>query len=128
MRKIFILTLLLLFMPLKAFSLSFKPRLKDKPEVALIIVPGAQIKASQYEDLANTIQDASNLSLWIGIPEIPLDIANPITLQGQIQILIKQMRSEGFKSDRVILAGHSLGGAMAQELFKENQNLTHSYS
>ena len=106
-------------MPAQAFSLSLKPIKDHGSEVALIIVPGAQMKAIQYENIARQIQQATDLRLWVAIPEVPLGLASNLTLKAPVENIIEQIKELGFSGDKIVLAGHSLGGAAAQELFLE---------
>lgn len=109
-------------LPAQAFSLSLKPINNNSSEAALIIVPGAQMKASQYEKIARQIQQATKLRLWVAIPDIPLGLASNLTLKAPVENIIEEIRGQGFSADKIVLAGHSLGGAAAQELFLEKSD------
>ena len=107
--------LLLLVVGLSAAEdVILKPPKLGAEEVALILVQGSLIKPAQYVPLAQSIQNASNYSLWVGIPEFDGDMIVPIDPSGGITRILSSMRSTGMTATSVFFAGHSLGGAVLQ--------------
>ena len=99
-----------------------KPVKTGPQEVALIVIQGADIKPDQYEPLAAAIQAASVFTLWIGIPEFPLDLAEPLVLSSAISRVLKSMANQGMNASSVFYSGHSLGGAMVQDYVYKNSD------
>ena len=99
-----------------------KPIKKGKSDVGLIMIQGAQIKPDMYSPVMKAVQKASDYTLWVGIPEFTLDIAEPLVLKGGIERTITAMQNAGMKTDKIFYAGHSLGGATLQSFVKSNPN------
>ena len=76
--------------------------------------------AAQYVPLATAIQNASSRAVWIGIPELFLDVANPVDLPSGIQRILKAMRAAGMPSTApTFYAGHSQGAVVLQDYVNE---------
>eukprot|EP01099_Mayorella_cantabrigiensis_P001012 TRINITY_DN1421_c0_g1_i7.p1 TRINITY_DN1421_c0_g1~~TRINITY_DN1421_c0_g1_i7.p1 ORF type:complete len:389 (+),score=89.82 TRINITY_DN1421_c0_g1_i7:24-1190(+) len=87
------------------------------PEVGMVLVQGAGIKPEAYQSIAIEFQNALSdyYALWVGIPEFPGDVAEPVVLDDGIERMLDTMYKAGFDSDSpLVMAGHSLGGAMVQ--------------
>merc|ERR1719231_438880 len=88
-----------------------------KTELCLLLVQGASIPPSRYEPLASAIQNATDATLWVGLPEFPLDSPIPVdsVFASYIDALLKELKDNGMPEDiPIFLAGHSLGGASLQ--------------
>ena len=110
------LTLLLLIVGLSAADdVILKPLKQGVEEVALILIQGSLIKPEQYTPLALSVQNASNYSLWVGIPEFDGDMVVPIDPSGGISRILNAMRNSGMTTTTVFFSGHSLGGAVIQD-------------
>ena len=83
------------------------------PTVALIIVHGAEIGPSAYTPLATSIQEHSDLSLWVGIPKVDLNV--PGSLAKAADRILGEMKNEGMSTSTVFYAGHSYGSLKVQE-------------
>jgi hypothetical protein len=84
--------------------------------VGLVLIQGAGIQTSQYVPLIKQIQMACNCSLWVGIPQFPFDVVEPLVISDGITRILTAMRSQGMPSTApVFLSGHSLGGALVQD-------------
>jgi len=83
-------------------------------EVCVILIQGAEINPKYYIPLMQAIQTRSSqmMKVWVGIPQFPNDLAFAIDL-GVVRI-INKLRATGMKTDKIIMAGHSLGGAVVQ--------------
>ena len=114
-----ILSLSLLQLAL-AEDVIYKPLKEGQEEVALILMQGAQVTPTQYAPLMKQIQSTSEYSLWIGMPQYPLDTVEPLVIESGIQRVIKGMKSQGMNTSLLFLAGHSLGGAMLQDYVHSN--------
>jgi hypothetical protein len=87
------------------------------PEKLLIIFPGMKKSPSEYVSLAREIQQASPYRLWIGILKFTGDLVNPPQAESSVDYVFDRVKSEGFSSvapDNTTVAGHSLGGIVAQ--------------
>ncbi len=51
-----------------------KPPQGEKKAVALILIPSLEVDPLQYKSLATFIQDACDCSLWVGVPQFPLNV------------------------------------------------------
>ena len=91
-------------------------------EMALVMIQGAYITPEQYTPLGAAIQANSVFTLWIGIPELPLDLAEPLALPTAISRVLKSMTEQGMNASAVFYSGHSLGGAMIQDYVYKNSN------
>ena len=92
-----------------------KPLKQSAPEVALVLIQGADIKPEQYVPLAQSVQNASEYALWVGIVECPLDLPAPFDVSTGVDRILSIMRSSGMTATSVFFAGHSLGGAVLQD-------------
>ncbi len=67
--------------------------------------------------LAQVVQQtASSLKgqrVWVGLPEFVLDAPEPILIDYYVEETLIKLRSQGFRGDNVVMAGHSLGGVMS---------------
>eukprot|EP01105_Mastigella_eilhardi_P027153 TRINITY_DN8223_c0_g1_i1.p1 TRINITY_DN8223_c0_g1~~TRINITY_DN8223_c0_g1_i1.p1 ORF type:complete len:496 (+),score=99.90 TRINITY_DN8223_c0_g1_i1:62-1489(+) len=89
----------------------------DAPERMLILFQGAGVPAADYEATAQAVQRASQLRLWVGIPQFPLAMPDPLLaaqLIEQVQQLAREQGFPGIQNGDCFLAGHSLGGIVAQ--------------
>lgn len=53
--------------------------------------------------------------IWIGLPDFIFDAPNPILIDHYVDDAIKELIKEGFTGNNYVMAGHSLGGVMAQQ-------------
>ena len=90
--------------------------------VGLVLIQGAEILPNQYIPLAKEIQNASNYTMWIGIPKFTLDIPEPVEIAGRISNVLDEMRKAGMDTDKVFYAGHSLGGVIIQDYLNNDNN------
>lgn len=93
------------------------------PEIALVLIQGADIKPETYVPLTNEIQKiaSANYKMWVGIPEFIGDAAEPLVLDRGINRILDSMANAGMNTSTLIMAGHSLGGAMVQLWSNENK-------
>jgi predicted esterase len=52
-----------------------------------------------------------------------MNIPNPLTIDGQINELIAELKSQGFSGENIFLAGHSLGGVISQNYLLKHTNI-----
>ncbi|XP_078596658.1 uncharacterized protein LOC144873281 [Branchiostoma floridae x Branchiostoma japonicum] len=98
-----------------------RPTNTDGTEVGLIIVPGAYIKGTAYQPLAQTIQDLSPHKLWVGLTDgYVTDLPNPLELSSAIQSCKQAMVQGGMKTDVFFIGAHSLGGTFLQMYLSDN--------
>jgi len=85
------------------------------PEVALVLLHGANVSPEAYLPLCRTLQTVihTDVRLWIGLPDVNLNV--PIYLDGAMNDLKSNFTARGLPVDAPrFLAGHSLGGVRAQ--------------
>ena len=64
---------------------------KAGPPKILIYVHGASINEKNYVTVAQAIQRASHLSLWVGLPHFLGNVPNPITITGAVTGMVKRI-------------------------------------
>ena len=100
-----------------------KPTIHGKFEVCLVFIQGAEITPEQYIPLAQNIQNTSNYSLWIGIPDFTFNFPEPIEISGEVERILKSLKSAGMNTTDVVFAAHSLGGVMLQDYLFDNPKM-----
>ena len=124
--KSFILTLIVsLFFALACSDdLIWKPKKMVQQSVALIVIQGTQIKPDQYAPLVDVLQNISQYSLWVGIPDYHFDVPEPLEIGSGIDRTLKSMKSMGMnESIPLFFAGHSLGGVILQDYLQNNSTI-----
>jgi len=102
-----------------------KPMKTGSQEIALVFIQGAYIKPNQYKPLATAIQNSSEFTLWIGIPEMPFDLAVPLIMSDAISRVLESMTEQGMNASAIFYAGHSQGGVMLQDYIYSNGKDSH---
>ena len=120
MRRI-ILPIFALLLTTAASAKIFKPAPTSKNEAAIILLQGASIKPAQYSSLVRKIQEEKSIAIWVGIPEVPLDLVVASDMEKQIDSILDELVTAGFKGEKIILAGHSVGGIAAQDVFLKSK-------
>ena len=92
-------------------------------EAALVLIQDLQILPEQYFPLARAVQNASNLTLWVGIPQFSLNTATEFDIGRGVERILGSLKEAGFKG-KVAFAGHSLGGASLQRYLADNPSLS----
>ncbi|GAB5036118.1 Hypothetical protein NocV09_03400220 [Nannochloropsis oceanica] len=85
------------------------------PDVALIILHGANVAPEAYVPLCHILQAKlqADVRLWVGLPDVDLNV--PIYLDNAMQSLQVNLTARGMPANvPKILAGHSLGGIRSQ--------------
>ena len=62
-----------------------------------------------------------SMAIWVGIPEVALDLVVASDMEKQIDNILDELVTAGFKGEKIILAGHSLGGVAAQDVFLKSK-------
>ncbi len=93
-----LLPLLLVWTHVSCSDVILSPVEKGTRSVALILIQGHEIKPEQYVPLASEIQNASEQSLWVGIPEYTLDQPLELDLDYGISRVLKSMTSAGMNT------------------------------
>ena len=96
-----------------------------RQEVALLLVQAPEVKTTQYIPLAQSLQYASNYSLWIGIPEYTFDVVLSFEIDNGVNRILSSMKSKGMNSSTIFFAAHSsiLSGPVLQDYLVKNQEL-----
>jgi len=91
---------------------------KTGPEKLLVIVNGAFVENTNYEELGVAIQKASPLKLWLALPSFIANTPNPGEMSSKVAAAVSAVRESNFSSinstSDVFISGHSLGGIMSQ--------------
>lgn len=88
--------------------------------VAVIFAQGAQIPYASYMPMLETLQNSTNLKLWIGFPGFTADLPNPLQIGSSVKNAIEMMTSAGMGPAPIFYAGHSLGTVMMQDYLVNN--------
>jgi hypothetical protein len=117
MQSLYMLSVALLLLGVTSSSIVLPPAAgKSGPEKAFVLVHGAKVNEKFYVELATSIQKASPLRLWVGIPSFAIDTPNPLQIKSAVKGSVTAIEKAGnwtANSSDVFLAGHSLGGVFA---------------
>lgn len=94
-------------------------------DVAIVWIQGAFCDNAGYETIAAEVQAegvAKGQRIFVGIPDFITGSPDPISLPGKVSDAVATLRDLGFTGDNIVLAGHSLGGVMAQGYTKSNSD------
>ncbi len=101
-----------------------KPTKQGAQDVGVVVVQGAQITPDKYLPLTQKLQKASNYTIWVGIPEYPLDITEPGDIAGGIQRIMAAMNASGMpKTASIFFLAHSQGGVILQDYLASNPTM-----
>ena len=75
-------------------------------EVAIILLQAEHVKATQYQQLAEVLQNASQWPLWVGIPEFDFGKFN---ISSGIERILSSMQEKGMNTTKIFYAAHSPG-------------------
>lgn len=97
--------------------ITIEPTVSHGTDIAVIMIQGALCDHAGYTDLMEEVQAQGakmGQRIWIGIPSFAANSPDPVTIGGKVSGAVEELKSMGFTGDNVVLAGHSLGGVMAQ--------------
>eukprot|EP00897_Mesotaenium_endlicherianum_P004513 jgi/Mesen1/408/ME000100S10644 len=96
--------------------------IRERPganETLLVIVPGAFTKAEAYLPLANAIQEASKLKLWVVVLNFVANVPTSFELKQRYGKALEKTKMMGFGGNgaatKVYFAGHSWGAWEARD-------------
>lgn len=92
-------------------------------EIGLIFIPGADIGGLAYKPLVAEIQrQFPSGRVWAGLTDDWYigGLPNPLQIKQAINLCYHNATSHGYSTDNIILAGHSLGGIVAESYAKDN--------
>ena len=92
-------------------------------DVAIVWIHGANCENTAYETFVSEIQSqgaAANQKIWVGLPEFILSTPEPILIDHYVTETLEKLTEAGFTGDNILIAGHSLGGVMAQNYANKN--------
>lgn len=93
-------------------------------QVGVVVIQGAQITPDKYLPLIKQLQNISKYSLWVGVPEFPLDTPEPLAMPGAVKRILASMQSAGMpKTSKLFFVAHSLGGIILQDYLASNPHL-----
>lgn len=96
---------------------------KTGPQKLLIIINGAYVPNTDYQQVGAAIQRASPLKLWVAIPSFILNCPNPGEIDSKIKASVSAVQAAGFANISApadaFVAGHSLGGIFSQGVVKK---------
>jgi len=93
---------------------------------ALVLLPGARIKAERYTDFLRRIQAELSFPLIGVILKFPADVPQPVGLRRKIRKILGKISSNGFgniSAENTWIAGHSLGGIAARRVGEDYAGL-----
>ncbi|MBM3464638.1 MAG: hypothetical protein FJX76_21280 [Armatimonadetes bacterium] len=99
-----------------------RPLRAGGPDVLLILLPGAGLGPEAYDDLVRSLQQQSSERLWVAVPGFPFNTPAPVGAAWQMRQVLNRAESAAgvsFPAERRFLAGHSLGGVVAQQAAQE---------
>ncbi|KAJ9461549.1 hypothetical protein DIPPA_00177 [Diplonema papillatum] len=89
--------------------------------LGLVFIQGANISVSQYRPTVLAIQTTFQRPLYVGLPEFPGKFAEPELFEFLVSSTLGEMVREGLpKGSQILLAGHSLGGAVSMGRIGKN--------
>mmetsp|Transcript_41618 Transcript_41618/g.129482 ORF Transcript_41618/g.129482 Transcript_41618/m.129482 type:complete len:558 (-) Transcript_41618:112-1785(-) len=103
------------------------PAGKQGAPAAWLVLPGAQIDKSTYQQLAEAVQREASLPLWVGILGTFLTPSPiPPEIGPRIDQVLREMSDQGLDLDKVKLfyGGHSLGSVFIQDHLKQYHGST----
>ena len=86
-------------------------------DIAIVWIQGAMCDNQNYQEIAEAVQAEGaqkGQRIWVGIPSFISGSPDPVTIIGKVSDTVDALRQLGFEGDNVVMAGHSLGGVMAQ--------------
>jgi len=92
-------------------------------DVAIVWIHGMDCETDGYTTFASEIQAQGALEgqkIWVGLPQFPLNAPEPILIDHYVSQTLKKLTEAGFTGDNILIAGHSLGGVMAQNYANKN--------
>ena len=102
----------------------------DLEEKMLVFIPGGNVATSYYTDTAKAIQEASDMKLWVVIPEIADKLCITVCpssgtcfhLKSDVDKVIGMATDQGYTGpntgEGVFMGGHSLGTTCADNLIQ----------
>lgn len=97
-----------------SFFLKAPPNKSPGPTIALVLIQGASSPPSGYRPIAEALQAASPLPVWVGVPQFLIDTPSPVQFGSKLRQTIKIMEAAGMRANRTVVFAHSLGGVFAQ--------------
>lgn len=119
----------LLFMQPALGDVILKPPNGARTPVALVLIPSGEVDPSQYKPLATSIQHVcTDYSLWVGIPQFPMDSVLSSAIGEAISRVILSMQAEGMAvKTQLFFAAHSPVSAIPlQDYLVKNTTLAQS--
>lgn len=108
-------------------AISFTPKEGTTgQDIALVFFQGASSPVAGYGPVAEQIQKTAaenGLRAFVGIPSFLFDAPEPLQVGSAFNGAIADLKKLGFTGDAIFLAGHSLGGVMAQGYAPKNSNV-----
>lgn len=95
-------------------------------DIAIVWIQGAMCDNEAYQEIAEAVQaeGAQNgQRIWVGIPSFVSGSPDPVTIVGKVSSTVDELRKLGFEGDNIVMAGHSLGGVMAQGYTKTHTDI-----
>ena len=107
-----------------AGDIVLKPSNLTETQIGVVVIQGAQITPDKYVPLINVLQNVSNYAIWVGIPEFPLDMPEPLAISGSVDRILQSMLQSGMpKTAKLFFIAHSLGGIILQDYLAANPSL-----
>jgi len=92
-------------------------------DIAIVWIQGAMCDNAAYADIAKSVQEEgakNGQRIFVGLPSFIAGSPDPVSLPGKVSSTVEALRDLGFTGDNIVMAGHSLGGVMAQGYTESN--------
>lgn len=100
----------------RAGDIIMKPTKEGIADIGVVVIQGAQITPDKYVPLIEKLQNSSKYSIWVGIPEFPLDTPEPLVISSGVDRILTSMNSSGMpRNANIFFVAHSLGGIILQD-------------
>jgi len=80
-----------------------KVSLDPDQHTAVISLPGCLIKPIQYVAVAKAIQNYSKQAVWIAVPELLFDMANPFTVPSAVRWFMDTLKDMGYTGEQTFV-------------------------
>ena len=116
-----LVVVLVLLANASAGDIIVKPSKAGGEEIGVVVIQGAQITPDSYTPLITQLQNVSKYSVWVGIPQFPLNTPEPLVLPGGVQRILTSLKDKGMPATaKIFFIAHSLGGIILQDYLASN--------
>lgn len=122
--ELVVAAVLLLLANASADDIILKPSKGGLEEIGVVVIQGAQITPESYLPLISQLQNVSKYSVWVGIPQFPLNTPEPFVFPGGVQRILASLKDRGMPATaKIFFIAHSLGGIILQDYLVSNPSI-----